>query len=166
MAGSTSKKSLFFNLCFILLGLMVLGVSIIASVPTMRTYVRGLVQKPYREILAKSRGDMNGEGLIVNAIKIKTQDGISVEVFERITGTDEERLLARLHLDEKRDAHFNIRGRPTNLALMDIDSDGLLELIVPVYDENLIPRLHVFRFDPIARVFIKLGPEAANGLGL
>lgn len=152
-------KHLFSNIAFILLGAAVLGVSIVASVPSWRDAVRARFHGPFRQVLAKARGDLTGQGLVVSVVKLKTQEGILVEVYERGLDSDTEHLLARLKFDERRDGHFNIRGQATNLALMDLDGDGILEIIVPVYDENLIPRLHVFRFDPNGKVFIRMGPE-------
>lgn len=153
------SKHLVSNIAFVVLGLAVLGVSVVASVPSWRDSVRARFQGPYRQVLAKARGDLTGRGLVVSVVKLKTQDGIQVEIYERGLDTDSETLLARLKFDERRDGHFNIRGQATNLALMDLDGDGLLEVIVPVYDENLIPRLHVFRFDPHGKVFVRMGPE-------
>ncbi len=153
------SKHLASNIAFVVLGLAVLGVSVVASVPSWRDTVRARFQGPYRQVLAKARGDLTGQGFIVSVVKLKTQEGILVEIYERGLDSDSENLLARLKFDERRDGHFSIRGQATNLALMDLDGDGVLEVIVPVYDENLIPRLHVFRFDPMGKVFVRMGPE-------
>lgn len=150
----------FSNIIFVVLGISVLVVSIVASVPQWRDAVRSRFSGPYRQVLAKARGDLTGEGMIVSVVKIKTHEGISVEIFERMNEGEGERLMTRLKFDERRDGHFNIRGQATNLAMMDLDGDGLTEIIVPVFDENLIPRLHVFRFDPLGKVFIRMGPES------
>lgn len=150
------------NSAFAFLGLAVVIVTVVASVPKWRDSVRSWVQSPYRTILAKTRGDLTGQGFVVSVIKIKTQEGISVEIFERSEDSDQERLLSRLKFEERRDGHFSIRGQATNLAMMDVDGDGVLEIIVPVYDENLIPRLHVFKFDPMGKVFIRMGPESVH----
>lgn len=160
--AASRSKHLVSNIAFVVLGLAVLGVSVIASVPSWRDSVRSRFHGPYREIIAKARGDLTGEGLVVSVVKVKTQEGIQVEIYERGHDNDSETLLARLKFDERRDGHFNVRGQATNLALMDLDGDGILEVIVPVYDENLIPRLHVFRFDPIGKVFIRMGPESVQ----
>lgn len=150
------------NGAFVILGFAVLLTSLTAAIPSWRAAVRGYVQTPFREVLAKTRGDLTGKGFIVSVIKLRTQEGISVEIFERVNEGEQERFLARLKFEERRDGHFSIRGQATNLALMDVDHDGLLEVIVPVYDENLIPRLHVFKFDPIGKVFIRMGPDSVQ----
>lgn len=158
------RASAFYITAFVILGTLVLAVSVVASVPSLRQRVRAVFQKPYRIVLAKARGDLTGQGFIVSVVKLKSLEGISVEVYERLGEGEEERLLARLPFEERRDGHFSIRGQATNLALVDLDGDGILELVVPVYDENLIPRLHVFRYDPVGKIFIRLGPEAMIGL--
>jgi hypothetical protein len=153
-------RHLISNIAFVVLGMAVLGVSVVASVPAWRDAVRSRFSGPYREVLAKARGDLTGQGQIVSVIKLRTQEGIAIEIYELGHDNDTEKLMTRIKLDERRDGHFNIRGQATNLAMMDLDGDGLTEIIVPVYDENLIPRLHVFRFDPLGKVFIRMGPES------
>lgn len=155
-------KAHLMNLLFLMMASLVLIVSIVTSVPEWRQKVRSWVQSPYREVLAKARADLTGQGDLVNVIKLKTQDGITVEVYAQDMESDHERFLARLRFDERRDGHFNIKGQATNLAIFDIDHDGIQEIIVPVFDENLIPRLHVFKFDPAGKVFVKMGPESVS----
>lgn len=147
------------NMAFVVLAVLLLTASIITSVPEWRQKVRSWVQSPYRQVLAKARGDLTGQGDVVSVIKLKTQDGIAIEIFAHDLENDHEKLLSRIQFDERRDGHFNIKGQATNLAIMDIDGDGIQEIIVPVFDENLIPRLHVFKFDPLGKVFNRMGPE-------
>ena len=111
-----------------------------------------------REILAKTQGDLTGKGEFVLLIKVKTRDELFVEVYSVDPKTNETHFLAKLAIPEHRDGYFEFRGQPTNLALADLDADGILEVIVPAFDDNLIPRLHVFRYDPAAKVFILSEP--------
>lgn len=159
----TAKSNLFFsNILLVLLGALVLAVSVIASVPALRTRVRALVNRPYRQILAKAQGDLTGQGDRVSVVKLKTENGILVEVYSIVDAEGTEKLRGKIQVDEKRDAYIQIHGQATNLALMDVDDDARPEILIPVYDENLIPRLHVFKHNPLDDQFLRLGPEASS----
>lgn len=116
-----------------------------------------------RTVLAKVEGDLTGGGHFVSVIKVKTRDSLLVEVYRIDPKTGEQQKAAGIELPERRDGHFQFRGGPTNLALVDLDGDGILEIAVPTYDDNLIPRLHVYRFDPQAEVFIRASRESLPG---
>lgn len=150
------------NVVIATLAIAVVIVTAVASVPSWRAKLQSWVHSPYREVLAKARGDLTGKGDVISVIKVRTEEGLRVEVYERNQDSDNEKLLASLLLEERRDAHFNIRGQATNLALVDLDGDGLLEIVAPAYDENLIPRLHVYHFDPNSRSFTLMGPDSVH----
>ncbi len=156
----TLQKNLWSNFLFAFLGIAVALVTSIALFPRWREKVKAYVQKPYREVLAKAYGDLSGQGDFVNVIKVKTEEGLLIEVFEAKKQADGEKLLARLPLDEKRDAFMSFSGDATNLGLIDFDGDGTLEIMAPAYDENFVPRLSVFKFDPVSKSFIKQGPDS------
>lgn len=158
MADRDKSKQLFAYLSFSVLILLVILVSIVAAVPSLRERVRTAVLKPYRQVLAKVVGDLTGKGENVSVIKVKTETGLLVEVYKMV---DEhtERLISTRRIEERRDAFMNIRGEATNLALVDLDNDGILEILAPAYDENLVPRLHVFKYDPLSNEFVIMGPD-------
>lgn len=160
MSETSGTKKFLLNLAFVVLAVCVVTVSIVASVPHWRDAVRARFIKPYREVLAKAKGNLVGQLQPVSVIKLKTEEGIVVEVYQITDEQGSERLKTRLKVDERRDAFINLRGQATNLALLDLDGDGALEILVPVYDENLIPRLHVFKYVPTEDNFVKMGPDA------
>jgi len=142
----------------ILLGAVFL-VMVTASIPEVRQQLRTWLIPEQREILAKVEGDLTGQGDFVTAVKIKTRSDLIVEIYAQDAKTQEPQQRARIVLPEKRDGFFQLHGTPTNLALVDVNGDGVLELAVPTYDENLIPRLHIYRYDPVAQIFILAGPD-------
>jgi hypothetical protein len=142
----------------ILLGIVFL-VMVTASIPQVREQLRTWLIPEQREILAKVEGDLTGQGDFVTAVKIRTRTDLIVEVYAQDAKTQDLQQRARIVLPEKRDGYFQLHGTPTNLALVDINGDGILELAVPTFDENLIPRLHIYRYDPAAQIFVLAGPD-------
>lgn len=112
-----------------------------------------------RKILAKADADITGQGMRLAIIKVKTSDTLALEIFENEGDSGKLKFVKRIVLPEKRDAYFNFRGNATNLVVTDVDNDGSLEIVSPAFDENLIPRLNIYKYDSDARDFIRLGPE-------
>lgn len=159
---AAKQKTLLSNLLFAFLGILVALATSIALFPRWREKVNLMFQRPYRQVLAKAYGDVSGQGDFVNVIKIKTEEGLFIEVFEAKKQIEGEKLIARLSLEEKRDAFMSFSGDATNLGLIDFDGDGTLEIMAPAYDENFVPRLSVFKFDPANKTFSKQGPDTSQ----
>ena len=142
------------------LGLLALILAVILVVPDWLDYIRKLVLYERRTILAKAEVDFTGQGDRATVIKVKTFETLAIEVyfFDQPGKTPSE--VKRIVLNEKRDGFFDYRGEATNLAIVDVDHDSILDLIVPTYDENLIPRLNVYKYSPQDRSFTRLGPES------
>lgn len=134
-------------------------VMVLAMIPSVREEIRTLWVYPKRSVLAKAEGDFTGKGDRATVIKVQTPETLAVEVYFN-NGPQDDRLdMRRLILPDRRDGYFDFRGEATNLVLTDIDDNGVLEILAPAYDENLIPRLHVYDFDTDLRVFKKRSIE-------
>lgn len=138
-----------------------LGFTILASVTSIRSWVRDVFINSERSILATADGYLTKNSL-VTVVKVKTADTLSLEIYTRKPETDQLEFLKRIVLPEKRDAHFTFRGNAVNLVLTDLDGDGNLEIITPSFDENLIPRLHVFSYAPETNTFKKMGADSIH----
>jgi hypothetical protein len=55
--------------------------------------------------------------------------------------------VVRQKFEETRDAHLDFQGQVSNLFLKDIDGNGTWEIVLPFFDEFLIPRLHILSWD-------------------
>lgn len=152
-------KDRYFYSAATVLGLIAIALGAVASVPKARQAVRDLVLGDKRRILARADGQLDPQGAQVAVIKVLTNETLSLEVYEKKPPGEEMVFQKRLVLPEKRDGYFHFRGNATNLVLADVDDDGGLEIIAPTFDENLIPRLNVYKFEAASQSFFKLGPE-------
>lgn len=130
--------------------------------PSLRQYIKGELVNHERTILAKAEGDLTGKGDPVVIIKVKTPDSLSLEIYAKAPGKEETVFQKRLILPERRDGYFTYRGQETNLVLADIDHDGTLEILAPAFDEGLIPRLNVYKYDSTTQSFLKMGADSLS----
>lgn len=151
-----SKKEL---LLMIGLAVVAMAVTTVAVVPSLRTKVKEALMMDNREILAKVSGRISAQGPRVTVLKIKSKNEISLEIYD-MDGPDGMTLLAKVPLAESRDGYFSLNGNATNLALTDVDHDGSMEIVAPTYDDQMVPRLNIFKYNPNTKNFDRVSaPE-------
>lgn len=124
----------------------------VAVLPPLRSKVKEAFSSDGREVLAKISGKIGPNGPHITVLKIKSGSVLSLEVYSQ----DDDgnlTLMTKLPLFEARDGHFLLQGNATNLALTDVDKNGTLEIVAPTYDEQMIPRLNIFRYNPDSKAF-------------
>lgn len=118
----------------------------VASVPRIRNAVKDFFSSSQRQVLSKVQARISGNGPLITVIKVKQGDSLYLETYKRdLDG--QLTPLSRIPLHDSRDGHFILNGNATNLALTDMDNNGDLEIVAPTYDEQLIPRLNIFKFN-------------------
>ncbi|MBX3040504.1 MAG: hypothetical protein KF789_07360 [Bdellovibrionaceae bacterium] len=137
-------------------------ITAVAIVPSLRHQVRSWVVSNDREILAKTSGYVTPEGPLVSVFKIREDGFLKLEVYTNSGNSDESVLLQKIDLNETRDGYVNFQGNATNLALADTDHDGAMDLIAPSFDEQMTPRLNIFRFNRALNSFEKIIPPPSN----
>jgi hypothetical protein len=159
-----SKKSPFAAESLFIGGLLALAllVTAIAVTPSWRQTFRDFFNPEQRNILAKISGDLNGQGLHVTILKIQTRDNLVLEIYNA-ENPEAISLMTKIVLPEKRDAYFQLKGNATNLGLVDVDNDGVLEILAPTFDDQMIARLNIYKFNPATRGFDRMNaPSGAE----
>lgn len=129
------------------------AVCLLASLhPEARTGIRNSVLKDYRTIVSSAKADIAGDGSSFTVVKVKTRDGIVVEVYKQ-DGSDQMHLQEKIAIGDARDGFFSFNGQATNLALEDIDGDGRREILAPTFDRDLVGRLNIFKFNSQSNAF-------------
>ncbi len=135
-----------------ILAVIAMMLTTVAIVPAFRNGIKDLFLSDERVILAKLIGDISPEGPRVTVLKIKDRELLSVEIYTAIEGEGNV-LLSRIPLFESRDGYFILGGNATNLALTDIDKDGLMEIVAPTYNDQMVPRLNIFKYNRASKGF-------------
>jgi hypothetical protein len=139
--------------------LLLLAAALLAAVltPSVRNRVQEHFAQVGREVLATAEGDLMNEGSMAKVVKYRSRDGIFVEVL-RVKPDGSNTMVDRIQLPDKHDGLFNFHGHVTRLAIADIDNDGKLELLAPTFDNQLVPHLNVFRYNPAITRFEPVQP--------
>ena len=124
----------------------------VAIIPNFRNSVKEIFSSSERSILAKVSGNITAEGPRVTVLKIRSKDTLTLEVYSDDPG-QENTLIAKIPLFETKDAYFVVNGNATNLALSDVDNDELMEIVAPTYNEQMVPRLNIFKYNRASKSF-------------
>lgn len=128
----------------------------ISAIPPWRQSVRSLFLSNKREILAKVTTPLTMKEETYLILKIRQKDQVFVEVFKQTDPQAEAVFVTRIDLADRNDAFFNFRGQATNLAVSDIDQDGIQEILIPAYDQDMTARLNIYKFDTATNTFNRM----------
>lgn len=132
---------------------------LVALVPPWRERAQNLLWPRERLILAKSQGQVNPEGIFVTVIKIKTKQGLFIEIYKSQNINQSMDFWMQFPLEGTQDSFFNYHNQASNLVLTDVDNDGFLDIIAPTYDEQQQARMNIFRYDNTLSTFIRMERE-------
>ncbi|MBX2987954.1 MAG: hypothetical protein KF802_08650 [Bdellovibrionaceae bacterium] len=148
---------------FSLAGVLAL-VTVLAVIPPLRARIRAFFLPETRQILAKTSGYITPRGPFVSVFKISEGGSLMLEIYTTPDDQGNPQLLQKIPLNEIRDGYVNFQGNATNLALSDTDHDGALDILAPTFDEQMTPRLNVFRYNEDLRTFERASaPPASSG---
>ncbi len=140
----------------IILTIISLTLILIVAIPQVRMKVRDFLIPDKRSLVAKINGRLSSDGPSVIILKIKTRDQYFLEIYKANENLE---LMQRIAIEEALDGRFYFQGRYTNLALADLDTDGVYEIVTPMYDKNSVPRLLIFKYNSSLQSFDKLTSE-------
>jgi hypothetical protein len=145
------------RLLFIAFVLVAIALAVTAGTPSLRERVQFIFSPVGNEVLATVEGDLLNDGSTVKAVKFRSSQGIFVEVHHVKEGASPS-LIDRILLPDKHDGLFNYGNQITRLAIADVDKDGQLELLAPTFDNQLVPHLNVFHYNPATKRFELYSP--------
>lgn len=129
----------------ILLAIAVLA-AVVSSFPKVQNQVKEFLFKPNRLVLAKINTYYGIEQKEYLILKIKDESGLQIEIYE-MQGNSGQIFKQKFELTQDSDAYITLDKNTTNLALSDVDKDGVLDILAPSVDRNGNLRLNAFRFN-------------------
>lgn len=114
--------------------------------PNIRSNMRSMIRPHYRVILAIAQADLDNSGQKFQILKIKTDEGLYLEVYGQKNGFQQ--LVSSVKLPDKKDGYFTFNGQVTNLAIDDVNGDNRREILATSFDNDLVAHLNVYRYIP------------------
>ena len=132
-----------------LLTLLVLAFLQVISWNLLFSYKREQIHSAWNSsqdrLLSTVVGDISGEGHYFKVLKFKTRQGVRLEFLKRRSKGMKE-LVREAHLPGPYNGFFEYRGRSVQLALGDVNGDGVMEVMAPTFDKNLGAHLNVYYY--------------------
>ena len=138
--------------------------SLVAALhPRIRKQLYVWHHKGEREVLAVARGPVVHTELKSKVVKLRTHEGIFIEVYGG-PQLHHLSLMDRFLLPDKKDGYFHVQTHlrfesrlhkeASNLALKDLNGDRVLEIIAPTFDNKLNARLNIYSYSKQAQSFV------------
>lgn len=129
---------------------------ITVCVPSFREQFRMMIRESQaREVLSSVEAFLDEETR-VKIVKLRTDAKLYLEVYKSDPKKVGE-LIQRIELIYGRDGYFMLKGQASNLAV--VYRDGVPEIVSPSFDDNMVAHLHVFRYNPLAKLFEVARPQ-------
>jgi hypothetical protein len=128
----------------------------VALIPTWREKAQSALWPHERIILAKSQGPIEPTGTNITVVKIKTREGLFIEIYKNSEENSNMEFWMQFPLEGSQDGFFNFQNQASNLVLTDVDNDGYIDIMVPTFDDQQQARMNVFRYDPQLETFVRM----------
>lgn len=131
-----------------IIALLVLAIAaaVVSSFPSVQNKVKEVFIKPNRVVLAKINTFYGVEQKEYLILKIRDESGLQIEIYE-LQKDGNQSFKQKFELTQDSDAYITLDKNTTNLALSDVDKDGVLDILAPSVDRNGNLRLNAFRFN-------------------
>ena len=109
------------------------------------------------ELLSVAQGDITGNGDYVKVLKFKTKEGLRVEFLKENEHGFRE-VVNNIKIPHPYNGFFEYRGHSIQLGMSDVNGDGMMEVLAPSFDNNLVAHLNVYYYDADRGLFEKALP--------
>lgn len=121
--------------------------------PELKSAARSVLYPEHRTVLSRVDGDLFGTGEKIKVLKIKSPEGLSIEIYRANESNTEDTLIQSIALGKNSDAYFAFNGESTNLALDDINRDSKPEILVPSVDPQLVAKMLILELDSNSQTY-------------
>ncbi len=144
---------------WLITGVAVIGIFFLTQ-EKYANWTRDTFQSNQKKIYSYAEMQIPNSTEKITVYKVLSEGSLVLEALFEDEGRITDR--RRLVLPQSQNAFMNFKGQYTDLVLSDFDNDGTLELVAPAFDNELIPRINIFRLDPENHGFTKLGPGSTT----
>ena len=118
-----------------------------------RGWVKNKIKAPAPEVLSIVHGDLINNGSSIKVVKSQNAQGVVLEFYSEVQNGSRY-LITRVLIPNAQDGFFDHRGQAVQLAVVDLDGDGKMELVSPTFDEKMLARLNPYHYSPAQKAFV------------
>lgn len=118
-----------------------------------KKWVQNRFSPQEQEVLSIVHGDLINNGSSIKVVKSRTVEGVVLEFYSEIQNGSRY-LITRALIPNANDGFFDHRGQAVQLAVVDIDGDGTMELLSPTFDDKMLARLNPYYYSPAQKAFV------------
>lgn len=146
-----------YKIALSIISLIAIAVTLLLVQPQWKEKVRDLILRDSYALLAEEEADIRNDGSIIRVSKLKINGKIYLRFFEM--NGDVWKPIQTILLPDSYDGYATIAGDPKNLAILNLDDDGLLEVIAPTFDKDMIAYLNIYKYSIDSKAFTKIQNE-------
>jgi hypothetical protein len=161
--ASELKKQDFKIIKILIVLFLAIIMAVLSSLPNLRSAIGNLFSSTniQRKILSKIF--LNYDGTQIVAYKIKTVNGIELEIYEKDNAKLTQNLKHKFSYPKDKDAFLIVEGNSINLGSSDINGDDIKEIIMPTVDQFGVSRLNIIRYNSQLKQFSQsIADESAD----
>ena len=137
-----------------LISILAVAITLMLVIPDWKEAVKNFFSSDRLVLLAELESDIRNDGTLIRVSKIEINRKLYLKFFEK--AGDIWRPIQTITLPDTYDGYASIAGDPKNLALVNLDDDGYLEVIAPTFDRDMIAYLNVYKYQPGTKTFVKV----------
>jgi len=129
-------------------------ISVLLAIASSLNSVRHLFENTTeeRKILSKVFTEYDHKSYVI--LKIKINNAVELEIYEKNNPDNSQLLKQKFILNDDSEAFLMVNSSALNLALIDVNKDGLLDIVCPTVDKNGNSRLNVFQYNSDIEQFL------------
>lgn len=127
--------------------------SVVVLFSPARKWVQSRILPKEQKMLSIVHGDLMHNGSSIKVVKFKAITGIVLEFYSEIQNGSRY-LINRVEIPNAQDGFFDHRGQAVQLAVVDLDGDGKMELLSPTFNEMMLARLNPYHYSSEQKAFV------------
>ncbi len=118
-----------------------------------KTYIQSRFKNTDPKLLSVVYGDLMPGDSSIKVVKFQALNSIVLEFYTQHS-SGAHSLVTRVEIPGAKNGFFDHRGQAVQLAVVDLDGDGKMELISPTFDDTLLAGLNPYHYSPEEEAFV------------
>lgn len=144
----------------IFLSILLLGSLAITLISPLRNFLKNSLFSTEKEILAQISSDLLNNGELLQILKVRTKDGLTIEIYPHPSQPKNKFQPVTLVIGDFHDAFLKFKDSAENLFVKDFNNDGIQEIVAPSFDFNWKTHLNIFKYNFATKGFEPASEES------